>query len=321
MAKSSNQKMKILFLLRLFQEEREETPVYPMQTLVELLAAEGISAERKSIYDDLEVLRQFGLDIRFRKERPSGYYLVRDQEAPKTGFRAAALDRDRQEQRTEPAVQDEPTAEPGAEKILDVKPGDTSGSEREEQRADKGACKAEEAVQVKEESSPSEEKEKSSSVPEADFEPENSYELEGDSKAESESEPEPEEDSKPENDSKPDNGKAVLSIFRRRIPDRPETCFFSRSPWEKEDMAKTFKLLCNERGKETALRLFGNSAFCKKKSPGWYVVSVDIVPGSSFYGWLTSVGTDIHIQKPRKEAIAYRDYLKTIIKDYKNLEK
>ena len=31
---------------------------------------------RKSIYDDVEVLRSFGMDIRYTRERPGGYYLA-----------------------------------------------------------------------------------------------------------------------------------------------------------------------------------------------------------------------------------------------------
>lgn len=76
MAKSYNQKMKILYLMQAFMERTDETHVLSMQELIELLARYGIRAERKSIYDDIEALRVYGLDIIYKKEPPSGYYLA-----------------------------------------------------------------------------------------------------------------------------------------------------------------------------------------------------------------------------------------------------
>ncbi len=76
MAKSYNQKMKILYLLRLFMERSDENHVLTMGDLLEELARYGISAERKSVYDDLEALRLFGLDIVYTRREPSGYYLA-----------------------------------------------------------------------------------------------------------------------------------------------------------------------------------------------------------------------------------------------------
>ena len=76
MAKSYNQKMKILYLMQAFQENTDETHVLSMKEILEILEEYGIRAERKSIYDDIEMLRVFGLDIVYRKEPPSGYYLA-----------------------------------------------------------------------------------------------------------------------------------------------------------------------------------------------------------------------------------------------------
>lgn len=36
----------------------------------------GVSAERKSIYDDMEVLRSFGMDIKFKRGKYTGYYVA-----------------------------------------------------------------------------------------------------------------------------------------------------------------------------------------------------------------------------------------------------
>ncbi len=83
MAKSSNQKLKLLYLVRfLMQYSDEEHPVSTAQ-IIEELAKNNISAERKSIYDDIEALRLFGLDIIQVKGKNGGYYIgERDFEIP-----------------------------------------------------------------------------------------------------------------------------------------------------------------------------------------------------------------------------------------------
>lgn len=83
MAKSSNQKLKLLYLVRfLMQHSDEEHPVSTAQ-IIEELAKNNISAERKSIYDDIEALRLFGLDIIQVKGKNGGYYIgERDFELP-----------------------------------------------------------------------------------------------------------------------------------------------------------------------------------------------------------------------------------------------
>lgn len=76
MPKSSQQKFKILYLMRVFLEQTDEQ--HPMTTnqLIDYLSECGISVERKTVYDDIETLRIFGMDIVNRRERPSGFYLA-----------------------------------------------------------------------------------------------------------------------------------------------------------------------------------------------------------------------------------------------------
>lgn len=83
MAKSSKQKLKLLYLLRfLMQYSDEEHPLSTAQLIAEL-AENGISAERKSIYADIEELRLFGIDIIQVKGKNGGYYIgERDFELP-----------------------------------------------------------------------------------------------------------------------------------------------------------------------------------------------------------------------------------------------
>ena len=63
MSKSSNQKLKLIYLMNILLECTDETHSITMSEIIEALAAYGISAERKSIYNDIENLRLYGLDI------------------------------------------------------------------------------------------------------------------------------------------------------------------------------------------------------------------------------------------------------------------
>ena len=83
MAKSSNQKLKLLYLLRYLMQHSDEAHPVSMAQIIEELARNGISAERKSIYDDVEALRLFGVDIVQLKGKNGGYYIgERDFELP-----------------------------------------------------------------------------------------------------------------------------------------------------------------------------------------------------------------------------------------------
>lgn len=83
MAKSANQKLKLLYLLRFLMQNSDEAHPLSMAQIIEELAGNGISAERKSIYDDIESLRLFGFDIVQLKGKNGGYYIgERDFELP-----------------------------------------------------------------------------------------------------------------------------------------------------------------------------------------------------------------------------------------------
>ncbi|MBR2255746.1 MAG: WYL domain-containing protein [Blautia sp.] len=75
MAKSNNQKGKVLYLEHLLCDTGEDR-IISMQEILTYLQDRGISAERKSIYDDLDVLRSFGMNIQYRRGKPGGYFLA-----------------------------------------------------------------------------------------------------------------------------------------------------------------------------------------------------------------------------------------------------
>ena len=76
MPRSFQQKLKILYLMKVFSEQTDEMHPITVKELIAYLEEFGIHAERKTIYDDIDSLRTFGLDIMNRRERPSGFYLA-----------------------------------------------------------------------------------------------------------------------------------------------------------------------------------------------------------------------------------------------------
>ena len=76
MSKMPNQKLKLIYLSRIFSERTDR---YHGLTLAEISAAlreYGISAERKSLYDDIEALKLSGMDIRTVRDTHVRYYLT-----------------------------------------------------------------------------------------------------------------------------------------------------------------------------------------------------------------------------------------------------
>ena len=184
MAKSCNQKGKILYLQKMLSETTSEKPV-TMQEILAKLEEQGIRAERKSIYDDMETLRDFGMDIHYRRGREGGYY-------------------------EEKSVSDKIEAD---NTIIHQPDGETG------------------------------------------------------------------------------------------------------------ENIKEIRLVCQNSTKKKIQRTFGSEIFCKIKGEDNFIVTVEVVVDKAFFGWLTSMGRNVHILKPKKAAVAYRDYLKNIAKDYKGIDK
>lgn len=77
MAKSANQKLKLLYLMDILMEKTDEEHGITMVNILKELERNGISAERKSIYHDLEELRHYGLDIlTYSNGRTTFYYVA-----------------------------------------------------------------------------------------------------------------------------------------------------------------------------------------------------------------------------------------------------
>lgn len=81
--KISHQKLKMMYLAEILKEQTDEEHTITVPEMISELSKLGISAERKSIYDDLEYLKLFGLDICSSKTRTTNYYIAsRDFELP-----------------------------------------------------------------------------------------------------------------------------------------------------------------------------------------------------------------------------------------------
>ena len=78
MAKGQNQKAKLLYLARILSQQTDQEHPMTIARMMDLLQAQGVDVrDRKSLYDDLETLRVFGMDIEMQREgRSVGYYVA-----------------------------------------------------------------------------------------------------------------------------------------------------------------------------------------------------------------------------------------------------
>ena len=75
MPKSPNQKKKLLVLQELLLKHSDEEHPITIKGMIDELERHGIKAERKSLYDDMETLRSFGLDVLSRKGASPGWFI------------------------------------------------------------------------------------------------------------------------------------------------------------------------------------------------------------------------------------------------------
>ena len=205
MAKSNNQKAKILYLERMLLETGEHKTL-SMQDILAGLGEHGINAERKSIYDDVEVLRSIGMDIRYTRERPGGYYLYGQ----------------------------------GTDQVK-------LSEERKETQPDSQAVKKNEAEAP------------------------------------------------------------TLSGYQQLL-----AC-------SARNIKKEIRLLCAGAVQDEVRDFFCEDAEYKMKESGDFTVTAELPENAKFYGWLTGMDGSVRILKPKKSALAYRDYLKSLAKEYKGL--
>ena len=94
--KLSHQKLKLLYLMKILLEKTDEEHTLTVPEMISELAKLGISAERRSIYDDIEYLKLFGIDICTKKSKTTDYFVAsRDFELPELKLLVEMCIRDR----------------------------------------------------------------------------------------------------------------------------------------------------------------------------------------------------------------------------------
>ena len=74
MAKGKNQKLKLLYLAKILKEKTDEENGITMPQLIDELAKYGVDGERKTLYEDLRLLEQFGLEVSADRDGSRTYY-------------------------------------------------------------------------------------------------------------------------------------------------------------------------------------------------------------------------------------------------------
>ena len=73
--RGKNQKLKLLYLAKILQEQTDDTHMLTVPQITSELAKYDIEAQRKSIYDDLAALNDFGIEIiKYQEFRETFYY-------------------------------------------------------------------------------------------------------------------------------------------------------------------------------------------------------------------------------------------------------
>lgn len=90
--KNANQRLKILYLYKILLERSDEEHSITMPEIISQLELYGITAGRKALYEDIEALKAYGMDIVSERGNGAGYYVVnRDFELPELKLLADAV--------------------------------------------------------------------------------------------------------------------------------------------------------------------------------------------------------------------------------------
>ena len=68
-------KLRLLYILKILMEKTDETHTLSAADLDRLLHSYGMSADRKTVYSDIETLREAGIDILQSRGTNGGYYI------------------------------------------------------------------------------------------------------------------------------------------------------------------------------------------------------------------------------------------------------
>lgn len=75
-SKSGSQKLRLLYLYKILNEMTDDSHMLTSSEIIAELEKYGIAAERKTIYNDVNLLKEFGVDILSGRGSHSGYQMV-----------------------------------------------------------------------------------------------------------------------------------------------------------------------------------------------------------------------------------------------------
>ncbi len=75
MPRRSNQKLKLMYLSKILLEQTDEQRGMTLAQILDELDKYGIQCGRKCLYDDIEALRVFGIDVQTKRDRYVRYYV------------------------------------------------------------------------------------------------------------------------------------------------------------------------------------------------------------------------------------------------------
>lgn len=76
MAKGVSPKLKVLYLMKILYERTDENHAITMEEILKSLESYGITAERKGIYSDFELLESFGIEILKEQHDKNFFYKI-----------------------------------------------------------------------------------------------------------------------------------------------------------------------------------------------------------------------------------------------------
>ncbi len=77
MAKKGNEKLKLLHIMHILLEQTDEMHGITVKEIADLLEKHEIFPDRKSIYNDIKVLQEYGLNIEKKREDRTVYYYLK----------------------------------------------------------------------------------------------------------------------------------------------------------------------------------------------------------------------------------------------------
>ena len=76
MAEVNKQRLKLLYLMEIFSKDTDDEHMLTLPQIISKLKAYGVDVERKTLYQDFEILRDYGFDIVGVQTQRNYYYHI-----------------------------------------------------------------------------------------------------------------------------------------------------------------------------------------------------------------------------------------------------